>query len=274
MVVHAKAQAAREAVDGALEVAVVEGNDPPAGVAQEMMVVLASRVDGLVANGGVPELEASDEATGLEQVQDAIDARAAYPLALAGVQVALDLLGGEGAALRGQQVDERVASGPAAMARLLQDGPSMIGPLGAKDFGHEVQSNRRSRGNENQAHLTARLFPRGGEAADRRRHHTPGRLCAAPSPLRRGVHPVWCGRQRGGRRQPGSALQLSGARLLLSGVLGVSIHGAIPIVYVLAATLEFNLQRHFGFGQVDWFALCVGEPDDAPNRKQLGSGGR
>ena len=45
--------------------------------------------------------------------------------------------------------------------------------------------------------------------------------------------------------------------LLLDGVLAVPIEVAIPIAYVLAVTLHFNLQRHFVFRQIDEFALSV-----------------
>ena len=38
---------------------------------------------------------------------------------------------------------------------------------------------------------------------------------------------------------------------------GVPIEVAIPIAYVLAVTLHFNLQRHFVFRHVDEFALST-----------------
>lgn len=45
--------------------------------------------------------------------------------------------------------------------------------------------------------------------------------------------------------------------LFLNGVMGVPIQVAIPLAYVLAVTLHFNLQRHFVFRHVDAFALSV-----------------
>lgn len=48
-----------------------------------------------------------------------------------------------------------------------------------------------------------------------------------------------------------------GVPLLLNGVFGVWIQLAIPVAYVLAITLHFNLQRHFVFRHVDEFALSV-----------------
>lgn len=50
--------------------------------------------------------------------------------------------------------------------------------------------------------------------------------------------------------------------LVLNGVLGVPIQVAIPLAYLLAVTLHFNLQRHFVFAHVDRFAL--------PFRRQVG----
>lgn len=43
----------------------------------------------------------------------------------------------------------------------------------------------------------------------------------------------------------------------LNGLAGVAIQIAIPIAYVVAVTLHFNLQRHFVFRHVDEFALSV-----------------
>ena len=42
---------------------------------------------------------------------------------------------------------------------------------------------------------------------------------------------------------------------MLNGVLGAPIQAAIPVAYVLAVTLHFNLQRHFVFRHVVEFAL-------------------
>ncbi len=45
--------------------------------------------------------------------------------------------------------------------------------------------------------------------------------------------------------------------LLAHDVLGVPIEVAIPIAYLLALTLQFNLQRHFVFHHIDEFALST-----------------
>ena len=45
--------------------------------------------------------------------------------------------------------------------------------------------------------------------------------------------------------------------LLLHDVVGIPIEVAIPIAYVVALTLQFNLQRHFVFHHVDQFALTT-----------------
>jgi putative flippase GtrA len=41
----------------------------------------------------------------------------------------------------------------------------------------------------------------------------------------------------------------------LNGILGVPLEAAIPLAYVIAVTLHFNLQRHFVFRRVTPFAL-------------------
>ena len=53
------------------------------------------------------------------------------------------------------------------------------------------------------------------------------------------------------------ALVYLGVPLLLHDVVGVPIEVAIPIAYVLALTLHFNLQRHFVFRHIDEFALST-----------------
>jgi putative flippase GtrA len=53
------------------------------------------------------------------------------------------------------------------------------------------------------------------------------------------------------------ALVYLGVPLLLHDVVGISIEVAIPIAYVLALTLHFNLQRHFVFRHIDEFALST-----------------
>ena len=47
--------------------------------------------------------------------------------------------------------------------------------------------------------------------------------------------------------------------LLMKDDLGWPIEVAIPIAYVIAVTLHFNLQRHFVFRHVEQFALSTHE---------------
>jgi putative flippase GtrA len=53
------------------------------------------------------------------------------------------------------------------------------------------------------------------------------------------------------------ALVYLGVPLLLHDVAGMPIEAAIPIAYVLAITLHFNLQRRFVFRHIDEFALTT-----------------
>jgi putative flippase GtrA len=48
-----------------------------------------------------------------------------------------------------------------------------------------------------------------------------------------------------------------GTPLALTGLFGLPIQAAIPIAYVAAVSLHFNLQRHFVFRHVPAFALST-----------------
>jgi len=125
-------------VDRRLERLVVERDEPAARAADEVVVVLAGRVDRLVARRALAELEALHEPVVDERVQNPVDARAP-DRALAGSQRVLDLLGRARARLPREDVDDRVAGGSSAMASAIEClarvlGPDR-GPLGARSHG-------------------------------------------------------------------------------------------------------------------------------------------
>ncbi len=90
MVVSVKAQAARQPVDGALQVAVVKRHQAPAGIAQQVVMVRSGRVDQLIAGHAATQLQARDEPPLLEKLQDPIDARASHPT-IAGAKPIFDV---------------------------------------------------------------------------------------------------------------------------------------------------------------------------------------
>ena len=72
---HAVPEPGREPVDGALQRRVLELSDPPAAVADDVMVVLAARHARLVASLGIPELDPVQHPVAMQQVERPVDAR-------------------------------------------------------------------------------------------------------------------------------------------------------------------------------------------------------
>ncbi|MEA2159069.1 MAG: hypothetical protein QOD66_1449 [Solirubrobacteraceae bacterium] len=70
-----------------------------------------------------------------------------------------------------------------------------------------------------------------------------------------GKHPLAGSTVRYGIAGATVAIVYLGIPVLLEGALGVAIQIVIPIAYVAAVTLHFNLQRHFVFRHVAEFAL-------------------
>jgi AhpC/TSA antioxidant enzyme len=126
-------QAVRQPVDRALEPGVVEGDELAASLADEMMVmVLASRMGGLIASDPVTEVKAVDKVVGVKQLEDAVDARPPdRPLAApAAPQSVLDLQRAQRARLSGQQVDQPVAGRATVMPRAPQHASCVLRPIG------------------------------------------------------------------------------------------------------------------------------------------------
>jgi hypothetical protein len=126
----AEPQAPRQAIDRALQIAVVERHKAPTGVAKQVMVVLPRGVDQLVANRRIAQLQPSDQPVLLKQIQDAVDAGARHAT-LAVSQSVLDLQGTEGTPLLGKQVDHQIARAAPTVPSLIEHCPRMLGPLGS-----------------------------------------------------------------------------------------------------------------------------------------------
>ena len=90
----------REPVDGALQRRVLELSDPPAAVADDVMMVLAARHTRLVASLGIPELDPVEPPVAMQQVERPVDARGADQLTGRSQSLG-DLLGAETALLAG-----------------------------------------------------------------------------------------------------------------------------------------------------------------------------
>jgi len=134
--------ASGQPLDRPLEVGVLEGCDPAAALAHDVMVVLATRTDRLVAGHALGRIHATGEAQLVEQLQRPVDARDAHVLA-ALVKAVGDLLGGDAAAKVGQRLDHRGARPAEAIALALELSLSMCDPFrhGVKD---RVQSVRKA----------------------------------------------------------------------------------------------------------------------------------
>ncbi len=131
MVLDVHVETCGEAVDCALEAGVVECDELAASVAEQVVVMVAVGVDALEAGVSLVDREALDEAVLDEQVEHAVDTRAADRLSL-GAQRVLDLDCGERARLAGEQVDDPRPRAAALVAGAGKDALRVLAPaLGA-----------------------------------------------------------------------------------------------------------------------------------------------
>ena len=119
----------REPLDGALEVGVLERGDLAAGVADDVVVMLAVRVDRLVARDALGGVDAPRQAQLVEQLERPVDARDADVLA-AVVQAVRDLLRGDAAAEVGERLDDGRPRPAQAVALALELALSVLSPVG------------------------------------------------------------------------------------------------------------------------------------------------
>ena len=128
MIIGPELQAARETLDRPLQITIVKRHHPPTRVTQEVMMVLAPRIDQLIARRAIPKLQPHDQSMLAEQLEDPIDARARDPLA-ALPQPVLDLQRAQRTRLAGEQLDQRAARPRLAMPRTIKHPASVAGPL-------------------------------------------------------------------------------------------------------------------------------------------------
>src|SRR5579864_997973 len=110
---------ALDLVQRALELRVGEGLDLAAVCADEMVMVLAVGLDGLVARGRRADVDALDEAVAGQLLERSVDARDPDLPALC-AQPVEDLLGGDAAALAAEQLDHGAAGGAVPPAHAVQ----------------------------------------------------------------------------------------------------------------------------------------------------------
>ena len=101
----------------------------PQLVADDVVVVLAARVRGLVARGAVADVEPVDEAEAVEHLERAVDARDA-DAGVVGAQLVGDLLCGGAAVLPRERVDHAAARGAGAEALALERRVRVRAPAG------------------------------------------------------------------------------------------------------------------------------------------------
>lgn len=119
MAVELVAVRARDTLEAALEGGVVERLDPPAGVADEMVVVLSARERRLEPGGAVAEIDPVNEPGLSELLERAVDARDADPLPFSAEGVE-ELLRREAAVLPRKAGDDLVAGSAPAGASAAQ----------------------------------------------------------------------------------------------------------------------------------------------------------
>lgn len=132
---HAETEAPREPVQRALEVAVVERHEAPAGVAEQVVMMHAGGINGLIAGYRVAQVQTADQASLLQQVEDPVDARAS-DTALALAQQVFDLERRQRALLRREKFDDRGARSATPVPRLVEYRPGVLRPLRPMDCGH------------------------------------------------------------------------------------------------------------------------------------------
>ncbi len=125
-----------QAVERVLEALVLEGDDLAAVLADEVMVVLAVRVGGLVAGDAAADVDALHELRRREQVEDAVDARDSDATPRA-PELVEDLLGGEAAVLAGQELDDGRSRPTGSVSRPRELGGGVLGP-GLVGRAHDV----------------------------------------------------------------------------------------------------------------------------------------
>lgn len=128
MVLDARPQPLRHAVDGSLEAGIVEGDEAPALPAHQMVMMLPTRNHTFKARKSLPHGHTLDEPVLDEQVEHAVDASPPDPSSL-GPQGVLDLDGAQSARLLGQEPDDPFPGAPAPKPRPGEDGVGMLSPV-------------------------------------------------------------------------------------------------------------------------------------------------
>ena len=138
-----------EAVDRSFESRVGERGDLPAGVADQMVVMVSAWLDRFVARTATADLHPRDDAGAAEQVQGPVDACGADRTASPPEPID-DLLRTQTAGLGGEQLDHRRPCTAAAVPALLEGGTRELRPSGA--FGSPSPHSPKHTGIDNDYH--------------------------------------------------------------------------------------------------------------------------
>jgi hypothetical protein len=135
VVVRVEPEATRKPVYGALQVTIVKRHQAPAGIAQQVVMMSARRIDYLIAGHAATQLQARDEPPLLEKLEDPIDARASHAT-LTGAEPIFDVQRTKRAGLARKKVNHRVARATFAMSCLIEHSTSVLSPLRTTDHWH------------------------------------------------------------------------------------------------------------------------------------------
>jgi hypothetical protein len=128
VIVGAKLQPARETLYRPFQITVVKRHHTSARVTQQVMMMLAPRIEQLIARRAIPELQPRDQPMLAEQLEDPVDTRACDPLVTL-TQPILDLQRTQCTWLTSEQLDQSVARPRLVMPRLIKHPTSVIRPL-------------------------------------------------------------------------------------------------------------------------------------------------
>lgn len=125
-----------DAGDRTLQTAVLERLHAPAAAADHVVMMVAARIDPLIARDAALDLESLDEPLRLEQLERPVDAGPANPRA-AFTQVLLEIERCDRALVTGKGLDDSGAGAAPAVTGLIEQRHCMLGPVRVGNRRHQ-----------------------------------------------------------------------------------------------------------------------------------------
>ena len=136
VLVHRDVEPLGEALNRALQTAIVERDQPPAALTHEVMMMLARRIDRLVVRDALAQVESLHQTVLVQQIQDAIDARPTHRTTPRLTQALLDVQRRQRARLLREQLENRPARTAPPMAGIQQHPLGVLRPTRSNRLTH------------------------------------------------------------------------------------------------------------------------------------------